>query len=277
MGTWYWTWWGGRFSWSRYSGNAGEGRNLLTTIREPQLYATEGFMRMWVISSTVESNIINTCCCFFCFCKNAHTKVLCSNTSIWFYHALLDFHAFSNSNSRNEMLQDCRHLHAHKKILWHEMQCGDEGIIACVHGVIWLYFNVKTRSCCFSDGFPMILDNCILSLWFWVTLFFEVQVTHKIDLTELDTFLFAPTSSKVWDTLLSVRWLANPSRACSHVLQNSTEVIWIPHSSSKCRFSCALRGHIGPPITLTIESRIVGVFWACSPNSFNTRLFGIRA
>lgn len=73
-GTWYWTWWGGRFSWSRYSGNAGEGRNLLTTIREPQLYPTEGFMRMWVISSTVESNIINTCCCFFCFCKNAHKK-----------------------------------------------------------------------------------------------------------------------------------------------------------------------------------------------------------
>lgn len=74
-GTWHWTRWGGRFSWSQYSGNAGEGRNLLTTIREPQLCATEGFMRMWVISSTVESNIINTCC-FFCFCKNAHKSSL---------------------------------------------------------------------------------------------------------------------------------------------------------------------------------------------------------
>jgi hypothetical protein len=66
----------------RYSGNAGEGRNLLTTIREPQLYATEGFMRMWVISSTVESNIINHLLLLLLFLQECTQKVLRSNTSI---------------------------------------------------------------------------------------------------------------------------------------------------------------------------------------------------
>lgn len=147
----------------RYSGNAGEGRNLLTTIREPQLYATEGFMRMWVISSTVESNIINTCCCFFCFCKNAHKKFSArtplsdSTMRCW-----ISMHSQIPIHGMNEMLQDCRHLCARtwEDILWHEMQCGDERI-ACVHGVDLVILQCKNQI--------LLFYLVMASPWFWTT------------------------------------------------------------------------------------------------------------
>jgi hypothetical protein len=48
----------------------------------------------------------------------------------------------------------------------------------------------------------------------------------------------------------------------------------ISYSSSEWRFSCSLSGNIGPhPIVLTIESRMVSIFWACSPISFKHIFF----
>ena len=67
---------------------------------------------------------------------------------------------------------------------------------------------------------------------------------------------------------ISAKWLANPNHAHSHLPCKFSELIWISYSLSKWRFSYSLSDHIDPSqLMLTIEPRMVSIFWARSPIS----------
>jgi len=71
-----------------------------------------------------------------------------------------------------------------------------------------------------------------------------------------------------------MRWLANPYQGQSHIPQKKLELIRLSYSWLKQGFSCSLNGHIGPPpITLTIELRMVLIFWGRSPLLFEHNYF----
>jgi hypothetical protein len=75
---------------------------------------------------------------------------------------------------------------------------------------------------------------------------------------------------------IGARQLANPNCACSHLLQKVPKLIQVTNSLSNWRFSYSLSVHIGPPIMLTTEPRMVNTFNTCGPTSFKHVSFDVH-
>ena len=60
--------------------------------------------------------------------------------------------------------------------------------------------------------------------------------------------------------LISARWLTNRNCAPSHLLHNSQSSYEYLLHCQKWRLLCSLSGHIGPPIMLAIEPRMISNF-----------------
>lgn len=94
-----------------------------------------------------------------------------------------------------------------------------------------------------------------LSSWEYVLL----NHTCRVHLPNSDTFLSAPTSSKIRNTCFDRRWLADPNHAHSyrpHNFRSTFELNFL----SKWRFLCSWSGHIGCQMMLILEPRQVGTF-----------------
>ena len=75
--------------------------------------------------------------------------------------------------------------------------------------------------------------------------------------------------------LISTRWLANP-KGRSHFPHNFGSLYRDPiHCQTEDSLICYMIIYV-LPIMLTVECRVVNMFWAWSPLSFNTCLFGVR-
>ena len=106
----------------------------------------------------------------------------------------------------------------------------------------------------------------------------NMKTCYKVDVWYLDMFPSTPTSCRIWNTQISLRWSANPNHGCSHLSYNSSKLIWISSSSSKWRFACSLSGYNPPPspsIMVIIEPRMVRVFWTHSSISFKHIYFWV--
>ena len=95
------------------------------------------------------------------------------------------------------------------------------------------------------------------------------KVGHKVDMPNSDTFLYAHTST----CTTNGRWLANPNCSYSHFLHNfqrSYECL-IHYQSEDSRPSWVVI--YVPPNMLTIDPRMLSIFWARGPNSIKHMSF----